>query len=168
VNAPPVRLRSSEPLVVNERQPHKAEDKLSTVGPRFAARALKFLDPRTDRLPFQPQRTNSIHWRNSCNPKHVGISALTLLEGQVDCLLIKALLTYCKHVPKKFGVAVPLFWKAKIELPTVLLLSSQMISETPALQAVVVAAASIIKPIKQPQNCRRANCATPNEDTCPV
>src|SRR2546428_290505 len=68
-------------------------------------------------------------------------------------------------LPRKVGFPVPLFLKVRMELPVVLLLSNQIISETPALQAEVRTAATIVNAIQKTNRRRRAGGATLDRDT---
>src|ERR1700751_5878946 len=67
-------------------------------------------------------------------------------------------------LPTNVGLSLSLFLKVRMELPVVVLLSSQMISVTPALQAGVRTAPTIANAIKAANDCRRANYATRDKD----
>src|SRR2546427_5201217 len=67
-------------------------------------------------------------------------------------------------LPRKVGFPLPSFLKVRMELPAVLLLSSQIISETPALQAEVRTAAAIVNAINKTNRRRRASRAALDTD----
>src|SRR2546422_11143871 len=67
-------------------------------------------------------------------------------------------------LPRKVRFPLPSFLKVRMELPAVLLLSSQIISETPAPQAEVRTAAVIVNAIKKTNKRRRVSRSALDRD----